>query len=112
MPDTTAIEVLEYLTEDGRSPFKDWLDRLRDLEARVRVRARINRVRVGNFGDSHALGGGVSELRIDYGPGYRVYFGRQGSTVVLLLCGGDKRTQSRDIALAQSYWAEYQRRKS
>lgn len=112
MPDTIAVEVLEYQTDDGHSPFRDWLDHLRDREARIRVRVRINRVRVGNFGDSHSVGGGVNELCIDYGPGYRVYFGRQGNAVVLLLCGGDKRTQSRDIALAQAHWSEYQRRKS
>ncbi len=111
MPDTSAIEVFEYQTEDKRSPYRDWLASLRDREARVRVRARINRVRVGNFGDSRTVGGGVNELRIDYGPGYRIYFGREGSAVVLLLCGGDKRTQSRDIAQAQVYWAEYQRRR-
>lgn len=110
MPDTTAIEVLEYQAQDGRSPYRDWLSSLRDREARVRVRVRIDRMSLGNFGDWHAVGDGVNELRIDYGPGYRVYFGRKGNTVVLLLCGGDKRTQARDIALAQAYWAEYQQR--
>ena len=105
-----AIEVLEYLTEDGRSPFREWLLELRDQEARSRVRVRIDRISLGNFGDWHGVGGGISEVRIPYGPGYRVYFGRRGNTVVILLCGGDKRTQAQDIDLAQAYWVDYQRR--
>ncbi len=71
------------------------------------VRARLNRIRLGNFGDCKSVGGGVEELRIDFGPGYRVYYGREGSLVVVLLCGGDKRTQARDILTAQKYWKEY-----
>jgi putative addiction module killer protein len=103
-----VIEVLEYLTEDGRCPFREWLLGLRDREARARVRTRIDRISLGNFGDCRGIGGGVSEVRIDYGPGYRVYFGRRGNAVVILLSGGDKRTQVQDIALAQAYWADYQ----
>jgi putative addiction module killer protein len=75
---------------------------LRDSRARTRVQARIRRLSVGNFGDVRPVGGGVSELRIDYGPGYRVYFVRRGETVVVLLAGGDKRTQDRDIATAHA----------
>lgn len=105
-----AIDVLEYLTEGGRNPFRKWLEGLKDRRARARVRVRLNRIRLGNFGDCKSVGRGVSELRIPYGPGYRVYFGRKGNTVVILLCGGDKRTQSRDITLAQEYWADYYRR--
>jgi putative addiction module killer protein len=71
------------------------------------VRARLNRIRLGNFGDCKSVGGGVVELRIDFGPGYRVYFGRDGRLVVVLLCGGDKRTQARDILRAREYWKEY-----
>lgn len=71
------------------------------------MRARLNRIRLGNFGDCKGVGGGVEELRIDFGPGYRVYFGREGSFVVILLCGGDKRSQARDILIAQQYWREY-----
>ena len=67
-----VIEVLEYLTTDGRNPFREWLESLKDREARARVRVRINRIRLGNFGDSKSVGGGVSELRVPYGPGYRV----------------------------------------
>ena len=104
------VEVLEYLTTDGRNPFREWLEALKDREARARVRVRINRIRLGNFGDSKSVGGGISEWRIPYGPGYRVYYGRQGDAIVLLLCGGDKRTQSRDIDLAQDRWQDYLRR--
>ncbi len=104
------IEILEYLTEDNRNPFRKWLEGLRDRQARAKVRVRLNRIRLGNFGDCKSVGGGVNELRIPYGPGYRVYFGRQGNTVVILLCGGDKKTQPKDIALAKTYWEAYRRR--
>lgn len=80
--------------------FADWFSRLRDQQARARITARIRRLSIGNPGDVKPVGSGVSELRVDYGPGYRVYFGRRGDTVVILLCGGDKRTQDRDIARA------------
>jgi putative addiction module killer protein len=102
--------VLEYRTEAGRSPYLEWLRSLRDREARVRVRVRIDRLVLGDFGDWDAVGNGLGELRIHYGPGYRVYFGRQGNTAVILLCGGDKRTQAQDIELAKAYWADYQQR--
>ncbi len=105
-----TVEVLEYLAEEGCNPFREWLEALADREARARIRVRINRIRLGNFGDCKSVGGGVSELRIPYGPGYRVYFGKQGNTVVVLLCAGDKRTQSRDIELAQLRWQDYLRR--
>lgn len=80
--------------------FARWLDALRDVRARARVQARIERLAAGNAGDVEPVGEGVSELRIDYGPGYRVYFKRQGREVVILLAGGDKRTQSADIKTA------------
>ena len=105
-------EVLEYLTEEGRNPFRDWLRRLRDPQARARIRVRLNRVRLGNFGDCRSLGGGVQEFRVPYGPGYRVYFGMKENRVVVLLAGGDKRTQARDIKIAREYWVDYQRRSS
>ena len=105
------IVLLEYVSEEGRNPFREWLTGLRDREARARVRVRLNRVRLGNFGDSKSVGSGVSELRIPYGPGYRVYFGRDGSRIVLLLTGGSKKRQSRDVALAKAYWDDYLRRK-
>jgi putative addiction module killer protein len=71
------------------------------------VRARLNRIRLGNFGDCKSVGSGVEELRIDFGPGYRIYYGREGSLVVILLCGGSKASQARDILRAQRYWKEY-----
>jgi putative addiction module killer protein len=103
----TPITVVEHTTEDGRNPFREWLAELRDREAAARVRVRLARIRLGNLGDCRAVGKGVSELRVSYGPGYRVYFGRKGEAVVVLLCGGDKRTQEDDIELAQVYWADY-----
>jgi len=100
------IEVLLY--RRGRStPFSDWLASLRDARAVGIVRARLNRIRLGNFGDFKSVGSGVEEVRIDFGPGYRIYCGRHGSLVVVLLCGGDKRTQAGDILTAQKYWKEY-----
>jgi putative addiction module killer protein len=100
------IEILLYC-QGGSCPFSKWISSLRDARARGIVRARLNRIRLGNFGDCKAVGEGVEEIRIDFGPGYRVYFGRQGSVVVVLLCGGSKKTQGRDIANAKKYWKEY-----
>ena len=102
----------EYVTPDGKNPFRKWLHALRDVRARAKIRVRLNRVRLGNFGDEKAVGGGVLELRIPYGPGYRVYFARVGSTVVLHLRGGDKSSQKRDIEKAKEYWLDYERRNS
>jgi putative addiction module killer protein len=102
--------VLVYQTREGQLPFDEWLRDLDDQNAVGRVLARIGRLRLGNLGDCKPVGEGVSELRVDYGPGYRVYFGQKGQTLVVLLCGGDKRTQNRDIALAKGYWADYQQR--
>lgn len=99
-----------YRTEDGREVVSQWLDLLRDVRAKARILARINRLVVGNFGDCKPLRGGVSELRVDYGPGYRVYYGMVGKRVVLLLCGGDKRTQEADIDKAVGYLADFKRR--
>jgi putative addiction module killer protein len=87
--------------------FIDWLNALRDRRAAARIAARIMRLEDGNAGDVKPVGEGVSEMRIDYGPGYRVYFTRRGKEIILLLCGGDKRTQSRDIALAKKLAKEW-----
>jgi putative addiction module killer protein len=81
--------------------FTTWLNDLNDVSATARIVARIRRFELGNPGDVKSVGGGVSEMRIDYGPGYRLYFTRRGKTVVILLCGGDKRSQSKDIKAAQ-----------
>ena len=102
----------DYTTEDGRNPFREWLAELRDKRAAARVQARLERLRVGNFGDAKSVGKGVSELRVSYGPGYRVYYARHGEMVVVLLCGGDKSSQPGDIRDAQLYWADFKRRLS
>jgi putative addiction module killer protein len=102
-------EIERYVTPDGRIPFSEWLDSLRDRRARVKIKLRLDRIEQGNLGDYRSVGAGVFELRIDYGPGYRVYFGQVGSTIVLLLCGGDKSTQEQDIRKAQEYWEDYER---
>lgn len=104
------MEVIEYETEDGRIPFREWLGRLRDREARARIRTRLGRVRLGNLGDTRSVGLGVSELRVHHGPGYRIYYGRDSGAVILLLLGGDKSSQESDIRLAQVYWRDYLRR--
>ena len=101
------IEVRVYETTDGRCPFNDWLARLRDFRAIEKIDARIARLRAGHFGDCKPVGEAVLELRVHYGPGYRVYFARQGRAIVLLLCAGHKATQPRDIARAKRYWREH-----
>ena len=90
-----------------KTPFSDWLSSLKDARSAGIVRARLNRIRLGNFGDCKSVGGGVEELRIDFGPGFRIYFGREGALLVILLCGGNKGAQRRDVLRAQSYWQEY-----
>lgn len=105
-------EVREYLAPDGSCPFGEWLVALRDHRARNRILGRLDRVRAGLRGDWKAVGNGIFELRIDHGPGYRVYCGQDGSRLVLLLCGGDKRTQQRDIETAYEYWQDYKVRRS
>jgi putative addiction module killer protein len=105
------VKIHHYLTSAGTDPFQRWLDELKDLRGRVAIQRRIDRVANGNFGDHRFCRDGVWELRIQFGPGYRVYYGREGETVVVLLCGGSKRTQSADIKQAVHYWLDYQRRK-
>lgn len=84
--------------------FSDWIDNLRDLKAKMRILARVNRARVGNFGECKALGDGICEMKIDYGPGYRVYYAQDGFNIYLLILGGDKSTQNKDIANAKEIW--------
>jgi putative addiction module killer protein len=104
---------LEYFViEGGRIPFKQWLDGLRDVSARAKIRVRLDRLRLGNIGDSRSVGGGVFELKVDYGPGYRIYFGQEGKRVILLLLGGDKTSQERDIAQAKKFLNDYKRRRA
>src|SRR6266851_6281539 len=104
------MELRYYQTAAGGRPFVEWLEGLNDRQARTRIEARLARVAVSNFGDVEAVGEGVMELRIDWGPGYRVYFSRLGQVIALLLCGGDKRTQQKDIKRAKAYLEDYKAR--
>jgi len=99
--------ILIFETQEGKCPFTDWLLKLKDVKGRAVIRARLERVRLGNFGDCKGIGEGIHELRIAYGPGYRVYFGQDGGKIVVLLCGGDKSSQKRDIVKAKLLWTEY-----
>lgn len=103
------IEIIEYKTNSGKIPFKEWLEKL-DLPERAIIRTRLRRVNLGNFGDCKKIQGaqGVFELRIDHGPGYRIYFAKQGNSIVLLLIGGTKRGQERDVEKAIEYWNDFQ----
>ena len=100
-------EIRRYITPNGEVPFARWLDALRDRRAILKIESRLKRISLGNLGDYRSVGEGVWELRIDYGPGYRLYFGQIGSTVVILLCGGDKSTQQQDIRKAIEYWRDH-----
>jgi putative addiction module killer protein len=103
-------QITDYLTVDGRDPMKEWLASLADRQARARIMVRMQRMATGNFGDCKPLAGGVWELRIDHGPGYRVYYTRASKKLVLLLIGGDKRKQQADIDTAMAYWKDWNRR--
>jgi putative addiction module killer protein len=104
------IELRYYQTSDAQRPFVRWLENLADRQARTRIEARLARMAVGGFGDTEPVGEGVMELKVDWGPGYRVYFSRVGVVIVLLLCGGDKRTQQKDIDRAKAYLEDYKAR--
>ena len=106
-----TTEVRQYQTVQGRVPVAEWLAGLRDSKARQRVVARLDRLTEGLRGDWKSLGGGVYELRVDYGAGYRVFYGQDGATLILLLCGGTKRTQDSDIEKAHAYWKDYKARR-
>lgn len=104
------IDVLLYEQENGRSPFADWFADL-DRQAAAKVTIAIERLRHGNFSNVKGVGAGVQEYRIDWGPGYRLYLGRDGEKLVLLLTGGTKRRQDADIERAKELWTEYKRRR-
>ncbi len=106
------IELLRYQREDGREPFTEWLDGVRDRAAQTRISVRLRQVEAGNFGDSQPVGEGVIELRVHVGAGYRVYCGRYGTSVVLLLYDGDKNAQVSDIKRAKALWPEWKRRQT
>jgi len=97
-------------TATGQAPFEEWLDNLRDILGRAKIRVRVDRAAQGNFGDHRTVGGGIIELKTDFGPGYLVYLGRYGEEIIVLLCGGDKSTQQKDIAQAHKYWEDYKKR--
>ena len=103
-------EILHYLTLNEKDVFMEWRKDIRDGKAKLAIYRRINRIELGNFGDHKFCRDGIWELRIDVGPGYRVYYAVAGAQVVLLLCGGDKRTQNADIDRACDYWLDWQRR--
>jgi len=106
------IELLRYQRVNGEEPFTQWLGALRDKVAQARIRVRLRQLEAGNFGDCEPVGDGVIELRVHIGAGYRVYYGRHGKAVVLLLCGGDKSTQASDIKRARELWLEWKRRQT
>lgn len=107
MHNTYPREIEVFQTQDGQEPFTEWLRSLRDQRTRDRIRKRLERLGDGNFGDCRSVGGGVFELRVHFGAGYRVYFGEVDRTIVLLLCGGDKSSQARDIERAKTYWLKH-----
>lgn len=104
------IEIREYLTAQGRSPFGRWFEGL-NAPAAARLTTALVRIEQGNLSNVKGVGEGVLEYRIDFGPGYRVYFGKDGQALVVLLAGGTKARQQKDIETAQAYWADYKRRK-
>lgn len=105
------LEILHYQTAVGRRPFEEWFWAFRDPVIRNRIKIRLNRLQFGNLGDAKAVGAGVWELRLHFGPGYRIYIGFCGSDVVILLNGGEKSGQERDIRCAKEFWEDYLRRK-
>jgi len=104
---TFPFEIKYYIDTKGEKPFKEWLDKLKDRNARAKIRVRIDRVRLGNIGDSRYIGQGVHELKINYGPGYRVYYAEEGVRIILLLLGGDKSRQEENIEQAKKFLAEH-----
>jgi|HubBroStandDraft_5_1064220.scaffolds.fasta_scaffold127887_2 putative addiction module killer protein len=103
------VRVLEYNDTNGRSPYKDWFDGL-DAQAAAKVAVAVTRMSLGNLSNVKPVGEGVLEFRIDFGPGYRIYFGRDGSEIIILLGGGSKKSQQRDIGTAKTRWADYKAR--
>ena len=107
---TPQLDIRRYVSKTGRDIFGEWLAALKDVRTRAKILARIDRLAAGNFGDCKSLRGGLSELRTDWGPGYRVYYALAGRACVLLLCAGDKRKQSSDIRSALEYLRDYKER--
>ena len=101
------IEIEIYQTDTGKKPFGDWFDDIREIHTRAKILTRLDRLKLGNFRDCKTIGDGVNELRIHYGPGIRIYYARVENTIILLLCGGDKGSQARDISKAKEYLKDY-----
>ncbi len=107
MLDTRPREIEFYTTQNGRTLFTEWFESLRDARIRGRIEARLLSLESGNFGDYKSVGEGVFELRLHIGKGYRIYFAVVDNMIVLLLCGGDKSSQQRDIERAKTYWRDF-----
>lgn len=105
------FDLRNYETRSGDAPFEQWMNSFRDYATLTRVKLRLDRVAAGNLGDHRHVGNGVWELRLDFGPGYRIHFAFESDRLVLLLAGGRKGSQARDIAKAKEYWRDYQARK-
>lgn len=99
----------EYVCPNGTCPYAEWLGSLKDKIGKARIMLQVDRLEIGNFGDSVPIGAGISELRIHYGPGYRVYYARVTENLYLLLCGGNKASQKQDIKLAKNNWKNYKK---
>lgn len=102
------ITINEYVTPNGEAPYSNWLNLLKDKKGKAIIISHVDRMEIGHFGDSKVLGDGIVELRIHYGPGYRIYYAREDKKIFLLLCAGDKSSQSKDIKQAKKYWKQYQ----
>lgn len=107
--ETVAQKLIDYEAPNGECPFRNWLDTL-DNSITARIEARLKRIALGNLGDVKPVGQGVSELKMTFGSGFRIYFGHHGDEVIILLCGGDKSSQSDDIETAKNYWLDFQGR--
>ena len=110
MRDARPRTIDTYQLPNGTEPFTDWFNSIRDTRAKQRIRARLQSLKLGNLGEHKFVGDGVWELKLDIGPGYRIYYGEVSDIIVLLLCGGDKSSQHRDIELAINYWTEFKER--
>lgn len=100
-------QIVIYANQHGYEPFAEWMDDLSDQQGKRRILQRLRRLEQGNYGDVAPIGDGLSELRMFFGSGYRVYFGEDAENIVIVLCGGDKSTQEKDIQNAKAYWKEY-----
>jgi len=106
-----VFDLIVYEQGQGQRPYNKWFDSVRDKRMQSRIITRLGQVQAGNFGDCKSVGDRVVELRIDAGPGYRIYCGRSGATIVVLLCGGDKSSQDKDIERAKRFWVDWKRRR-